>query len=492
MMEKHVLSKSTFIKGTQCEKALYLHKYRKELRDELNVSQEAIFTQGTSVGELACDLFPGGVDCTPKDYYKFQEAVKRTKDEIEKGTEVIYEAAFQFNGVLAALDILVKEGGEWKAYEVKSSTSVSDTYVLDASIQYYTIVNSGIDLKDISIVYINNQYVKDGDLDVRQLFNIESVLEKVQIELPRIPNQVAYLKSILKSDDVPEKEIGGHCSSPYACDFRGHCWSHVPEYSVFNITRLNANKKFELYDNGILYLKDIPDDFPLNDNQRFQVESEKSGEEIINRTEIRRFVEELNYPIYHLDYETFQLAVPVFDGTKPYQQTVFQYSLHIKHKDGRIEHKEYLAEVNGVDPRKEFVRSLLQDCGDFGDILVYNLGFEKSVTSKLVPVFPGDKLGLEKIISRLKDLMIPFQKRWYYTPKMQGRYSIKVVLPALVPDLSYKDLNIQEGGTASSTFSSMIQGSFNGDLEQTRADLLAYCKMDTWAMVKILEVLKKV
>ena len=179
-MQKHILSKSTFIRGIQCEKSLYLNKHAKNLRDPLTPEQEAIFSQGTNVGELAQGLFPGGVDCSPESYYNFQESVEKTHQEINKGTKVIYEAAFQFNGVLAALDILVKEDDGWHAYEVKSSTKVSETYEMDATIQYYAISNSGIELKDISIVYINNQYTKDGPLDIHELFTIESVNDRVQ------------------------------------------------------------------------------------------------------------------------------------------------------------------------------------------------------------------------------------------------------------------------------------------------------------------------
>ena len=160
IMQKHVLSKSTFIRGVQCEKSLYLNKHARNLRDEISPEQMAVFSQGTNVGELAQGLFPGGVDCTPQSYYNFQESVERTLAEIAKGTKVIYEAAFQFNGVLAALDILVLEDDGWHAYEVKSSTKVSETYEMDATIQYYAITNSGIDLKDISIVHINNQYTQ--------------------------------------------------------------------------------------------------------------------------------------------------------------------------------------------------------------------------------------------------------------------------------------------------------------------------------------------
>ncbi len=491
-MEKHILSKSSFIKGNQCHKALYYSKHRRDLRDELSAAQEAIFAQGTSVGELACELFPGGVDCTPESYFDFQAAVIRTQEEIEKGTKVIYEAAFQFNGVLAALDILVKHEDGWRAYEVKSSTSVSETYELDATIQYYAITNSGIDLKDISIVHINNQYVKNGPIDVHELFNIVSVKERVLELFPGIPNQVIALKHVLKLPEAPEREIGPHCSNPYPCDFAGHCWKDFPTYSVFNIANLRANKKFDLLEMNVVNFEDIPDDFPLNDKQWMQVQSELNNETFIDEKQIRNFVSNLNYPLYHLDFETFQAAVPIYDGSRPYQQLVFQYSLHIEHKDGRLEHKEYIAETNGEDTRLKFIEQLINDCTGTGDVIVYNVGFERGKMNDLIQFSQQHALPLQKIIDRLKDIMIPFQKRWYYKPEMQGSYSIKKVLPALVPSLSYKDLNIQEGGTASSTFSQMAQGIFNGDLEQTRQDLLEYCKLDTLAMVKILEKLKEV
>ena len=491
-MEKHILSKSTFLKGLQCEKALYLHKNRRDLRDDLSAAQEAIFAQGTSVGELAQQLFPGGVDCTPESYFDFRAAVIRTQEEIEKGTKIIYEAAFQFNGVLAALDILVKHEDGWRAYEVKSSTSISETYEKDASIQYYAITNSGIDLVDISIVHINNQYVKNGPIDVNQLFTIESVLDRIQNHLAKVPNQIIQLKNVLKSVQEPVVDIGPHCGSPYPCDFAGHCWKNVPSYSAFNIARLRGDKKFDLYHKNALNFEDIPDDYPLNDKQWMQVKCELNNESYIDEVAIRKFVSGLNYPLYHLDFETFASAVPVFDGSRPYQQLVFQYSLHIEHEDGRLEHKEFLADENGGDPRIKFIDRLIADCAGTGDVIVYNVGFEKGKIFDLIAFSPAHKLPLLKIIDRLKDLMAPFRDRSYYMPEMRGSYSIKKVLPALVPELSYSDLEIQEGGTASNTFSQMVQGTFQGDLAKTRKDLLAYCELDTLAMVRILEVLKEV
>jgi hypothetical protein len=487
------LSKSTFIRGLQCEKSLYLYKYYYKLKDPTSPSIQAVFDQGTNIGILAQELFPNGADASPENHFKMVQSVGKTLDFISQGETIIYEATFQYNNVFAALDILVKDEEGWKAYEVKSSTKVSETYIKDAAIQYYTITNSGIELKDISIVYIKNQYLKNGEIDINELFTIESLLDQVLDFLPRIPNEVQRLKNVIESPEIPQVNIGPHCSDPYDCDFKGTCWKHIPEYSVFDISRLNSDKKFDLYNQGIVTLDQIDlSQVDLNTNQVLQVQSELSGSSHIDTEEIRNFTSELNYPLYFLDFETIGPAVPIYDGSRPYQQLVYQYSLHIQETPtSEIEHREYLADPN-EDPRIGFVEQLIQDCGNSGDILVYNIGFERGKLNDLIDVFPEYSDDLRWIVNRLKDLMIPFQQKWYYTPEMRGSYSIKSVLPALVPELSYNDLPIKEGGTASNTFLSMVNGTFEGDVEETRKQLLEYCKLDTYAMVKILDVLNQV
>ncbi|NQY10500.1 MAG: DUF2779 domain-containing protein [Flavobacteriales bacterium] len=495
---KHTLSKSTFMSGIQCEKKFYLGKNHKKLnieKDKASSATEAIFAQGNLVGELALKLFPDGVDATPESYYDFQKSVLQTDEFIENGETIIYEAAFQYNGVLAAMDILVKSVDGWRAYEVKNSTSLSDTYRMDAALQYHVITNSGIELKDISIVYINNEYVRQGELDINKLFTIESVLEDVKQRIPGMPDQIRRLKTVLSDQVLPEKEIGPHCNSPYDCEFIGNCWKDVPEYSVFDIKNLRSNKKWELFNMGAVTLDQVPEDYSLGTNQLMQISSELNQTTIIDKENIQRFIREFKYPLYHLDFETFAVAVPLFDGTRPYRQTVFQYSLHIQESPGSDpKHLEYLAEVDGTDPRIKFVDRLIEDCGTTGDILVYNIGFERGRLKETIEAFPNYATDMQKIIDRLKDLMIPFQQRWYYTPEMRGSYSIKKVLPALVKgkDVSYKKLVIGDGGTASSTFSQMLNGTFDGDPRATRQHLLAYCKLDTYAMVQLLSKLEEV
>ena len=487
------LSKSSFIRGLQCDKSLYLYKHHYKLKDPTPSSLQAVFDQGTSIGLLAQELFPYGVDASPENHIKMVESVGKTLDFISQGQTIIYEATFLYDDVLAALDILVNDENGWKAYEVKSSTKVSDTYVKDAAIQYYTIKNSGIDLKDISIVYINNQYVKNGEIDINELFMVESVYDQVLEFLPRIPNEVRRLKDVIESPDIPSVDIGPHCSDPYDCDFKGTCWKHIPEYSVFDISRLNKDKKFDLYKQGIISLNQIDlGQTDLNPNQVLQVQSELSGSVHIDLNEIRNFTNGLNYPLYFLDFETIGPAIPIYNGSRPYEQLVFQYSLHIRETPtSEIEHREYLADPT-EDPRVGFIEQLIQDCDSKGDILVYNIGFERGKINGLIEAFPQYILELSGIVGRLKDLMTPFQQKWYYTPEMKGSYSIKSVLPALIPELSYNDLEIKDGGTASNTFLSIVNGTFQGDLQVARKQLLEYCKLDTYAMVKILEKLTQI
>ena len=487
------LSKSSFIRGVQCEKMLYLDKHHSDLREESSVSKEAIFEQGTNVGLLAQDLFKGGYDASPDDYSRISKSLINTQKAIENGESIIYEATFEYNGLLSAIDILVKENNQWKAYEVKSSSSVSDTYVIDAAVQYYTIVNSGLELSDISLVLINSEYVRKGEIDLNDFFKIISVKNEVLNQQSILPDKIDFLKNTINKKEIPTKNIGVHCNEPYDCDFKAHCWKHIPEYSIFDISRLKQKKKFKLYNQGIITFDQLKNsDMKFSSSQKIQINSEVQNSSIIKKELIKDFTDSLNYPLYFLDFETILPAIPLFDNCKPFQQVVFQYSLHVQtEKESNLSHYEYLA-PSDIDPREAFILKLIDDCGSNGDIIVYNISFERGRLNELITIYPKYKEQLNNIINRMKDLMIPFQKKWYYTPEMKGSYSIKYVLPALVSDLSYDQLAIKDGGTASNTFLSMVTNTFDGNEAKERENLLEYCKMDSYAMVKILDELFQV
>jgi hypothetical protein len=488
MAENHLISKSSFIKGIQCDKQLYLYKYHYDWMDEVSESQQTIFDRGHYVGELAQQLFPGGIIAT-EDPRKSTQAIERTTELIENGTKVIYEAAFVFDEVLVIADIIVWDGKQWNIYEVKSSTSISDTYYQDTAVQFYVISNC-LKVNDISIIYINNQYIRNGSLELKKLFNIESVKDDVYRLQDFIKSELIRLKGVLKGKEIPDIDIGPHCSDPYQCGFWGYCWKDIPEYSIFNIAGLRGDKKFELYGRGHILLEDVPEDYPLSQAQRLQIESHIGKKSVIDKDNIEKFLSSISYPIYYMDFETFMPVIPMFDRTRPYQQIPFQYSLHYqKTPKSKVEHEEFLAEADG-DPREPFLKKLLKDTKEPGIILVYNKAFEITRMKELAKDFPKYAKETVERSERIVDLMLPFQKKYYYTPEMLGSYSIKSVLPALMPELSYEGMEIADGGTASAAFESLYYEEDVFKIKEIRENLLKYCEMDTLAMVKILNVLQ--
>lgn len=447
--KKHVLSKSTFMRGCQCNKSLWLYKNRNDLRGEISQGQELIFQRGTDVGILARDLFPGGVDASPVDAFHYQQSVKDTASYIEAGHKVIYEAAFQFDGILAAIDILVRKKGKWYAYEVKSSTQVKPQFIQDVALQYYVISNSGLKLEEIYLIHINNTYVKDGPLELDELFTVVPLKKEVKVLQTFVAEKEKELKGVVKLKSMPDVDVGPHCTKPYDCDFYDFCW------------------------------KDI------------HVDS-KQQEEIINKKEIKLFLKQLEYPIYYMDFETFMQPVPEYDGHWPYRQIPFQYSIHKQlSMKMELEHFDFLSD-NNADPCGDFIKCLLNNIGNKGSVIVYNKSFENSRLEELIDDFPKLKKQIQNIQARLIDLMVPFRKKHFYLPAMNGSYSIKNVLPAMVPELTYEGLTIGNGNDASVEFYNLRFETDEGKVRVTRNALLEYCHLDTMAMVKILEKLMKV
>jgi hypothetical protein len=491
-MANYLLTKSSFVRGVQCQKSLYLYKNNYKERDAVSHSQQAIFNRGTNVGILARQLFPNGIDVTPESIYKYEDSAKLTQELIAAGKEIIYEAAFIYDDTLVAVDILVKENGHWKALEVKSSVSISETYLMDAALQHYVIKGSGLPLEDFKIVYVNRDYFLHGAINLKQLFIQESVKKYVENKSIFIQEQIQHSKATLSKANIPNINIGEHCFQPYNCDFMGTCWKNIPDNSVFDIGGMRKDKMFDLYNKRYIRMADIPSDLDLAAAFKIQIEANKKNEVIIDREAIADFLKTLHYPLYFLDFESFMPAVPIYQGSHPYEHIPFQYSLHHKAtKDGELTHKEFLAET-GIDPRKIFAERLLNDTKEKGDILVYNKDFEKKIMKDLGHDFPEYRDALRERISRIKDIAIPFAKKFYYSQTMHGSHSLKAVLPALVPDLKYEELIIKDGNTASISFERLQTETDLIKMMETRDNLIEYCKMDTLAMVRILEVLEAI
>ena len=479
------LSKGLYVRGMQCHKSLWLHKHNPELKDEVTAGQQALFQGGSDVGDLACELFPGGL-MVPFEGLSIPDQVSMTTKAIADGKEVIYEASFDHDGIFIKVDILRKGDTGWEVYEVKASTRVKEVHKDDIALQLHVLNGAGLKVSKVCLVHIDNSYVRQGEIVVKKLFAIADLTETAKKRQDKVKANVNTLR-IMLSGDQPEIGIGAHCSDPYDCDFHGHCWQDVPEDSVFDLAGRGIDK-FRYYHDGIKRLVDLPLD-GLNKSQRMQTEMHLSQGEHIDTDGIKSFLDELWYPLVHLDFETFTSAIPLYDQTRPYQQVTFQYSIHIQREEGGpVEHHEYLAEPN-VDPRLGLIAGMLKAIPKDACILAYNMTFEKGRIKELAASFPIYADKLLNLNANMFDLIVPFRKRMAYRWTQRGSASIKKVLPAFVPELSYEGMAIADGGMAMEAYHIMCAEKDPQKLSDLREHLLAYCRLDTEAMVKLHECL---
>lgn len=488
------LSKSLYTKGIQCPKALWLKKYRPEVLTPPDAAAEAVFETGNIVGDLACKLFPEGKEVPYSE--NFDEMIQTTASWLDEGLKYIYEATFSYQGILVMVDILQIDSDGVHIYEVKSSTSLKDIYLHDISIQYYVLHNLGFHIKSAHLIHLNKEYIRKDHLVLQELFTIVDVTADVtvlQTEIPQILE--AFDRYLHDRENEPNIDIAKHCMKPYKCDAKEYCWKvqrAIPEYSIFDIFNLGSKKQQELYSQGIVRVEDIPDDFAMTQRQKEMVRLYKSKVEWIDKKKIKAFLDRLSYPIYHLDFETYQQAIPLFSGVRPFMQIPFQYSMHVEYENKELQHYEFLAE-SGSDPRRALAEKLCMDIPRDVTVLAYNMSFEKGVIEKLALEYADLREHLMAIHDNIQDLMYPFQKRYYVTPSMQGRYSIKYVLPALVPEMqdAYKALDgIHNGSEAMNAFANLEKLPIE-EQKRVRQSLLEYCKLDTLAMVKVLEKLRE-
>jgi hypothetical protein len=471
----------------QCYKSLWLYTHQPELREESEETR-AIFKQGHEVGILAQELFPEGT-LIPFEGVSFEQQLALTQQAIKK-TKTIYEAAFSHDGVFVKADIIRKTPLGWNLYEVKSSNDVKDVYLDDVAVQYHIMKNSGLKLYKAFVVHLNRDYVRKGEVDVDELFTIVDVTSDVLELHADVPPEIKRQLAMLAKKSCPKIDIGPHCSDPYECDFITHCWQHIPKNSIFELSGRGVNK-FELYEDGIIKIKDVPLE-RLSGNQLQQAKAARGLRTYVDKVALSQFLDELYYPLCFLDFETFMSAVPLYDDMKPYQQIPFQFSMHcIMKKGGAIQHKEFLAQP-GTDPREELLNALTKSIPANACIVAYHKSFETSRLKELAALFPKHMKTINGWIEAMVDLIVPFRKRMLYSYKQKGSHSIKAVLPAFVKNMSYEDMEIADGGAAMEAYHEMCAVADSPkELKRIRTALLEYCKQDTLAMVKLLEVIEE-
>lgn len=445
-----MLSKSRYLKGLKCQKALWLNHHKKE-EAYYPKSTLQLFSTGNKAGDLAQQFFPGGKLALVDDYPN-SKAVAKTKQLLDSGCKTIYEATFAAKNTLVALDILHQIDGKWHAFEVKSTNSVKNEHIRDVAIQYYVIRNAGLILDDISIMHFDKTYVRNGEINPTELFMYESVHARIQNYLLEIPENIDAFLSVYKQNE-PSVLIGAQCNRPYACEFKNYCY-------------------------GLIENKPILGEM---------VKQPKLGTEIIytNKTGIQQFLNENPYPIFSFDFESAQYGIPAHDASRPYQQIPFQYSLHYQ-KDANSEPKHFEFLGNGIDdPREDLIQKMITDLNYYGGnekILMYS-SFERTILNNLIRDFPKYEKELTVIRARLIDLGVVFRK-YIKTEATQNTWSLKVVLPTFLSHLSYQDLEIQQGMATLEVYKSLMKLPV-GEKKDARKNMLEYCKLDTYAVLEL-------
>lgn len=498
------LSKSKYCGLWQCPKIAWMRKYKPE---ELVIDGGTLsrMESGNTVGDLAMGLFGDFVEVTAYSGEKLDlsQMIAATRAEMEKGTPVICEASFDHNGLYCAVDILKAENGGWAIYEVKSSTRHEDqkddkpVYIADIAYQKYVLESCGVPVTGTYLVCLNSDYIFDGTLDIQSLFIVSDVAEAVAVESRNIAANLSIAERVLNDPAEPAIDIHENCKNPYLCGFWSYCSRHLPSPSVFDLYRMRFKKKIRYYKKGqISYENLLACGDITNPKQWRQIVYGLSDHGThVDKDGIRDFLGTLSYPLYFLDFETMQPVIPQYVGTRPYAQIPFQYSLHyVEHEGGELKHKEFLAE-SGTDPRRALAERLCEDIPQDVCVTAYNKKFECSRLKELAATFPDLADHLLNIERNVKDLLVPFQSGYYYNRAMGGSFSIKSVLPAIFPDdpaLDYHNLEgVHNGGEAMTLFPK-IKDLPPEEQETARRDLLEYCKLDTYAMVKVWEELVRV
>ena len=464
--------------GLQCPRLLWFTN-KKQL-PEISISDEHKFSQGHLFEECVKKLYPKRIDLNNLD---FKDNLDKTQKALEE-KKPIFEAGFMIDGLFVRSDLIKPNRNKWDLYEIKSTTQSKSQHIPDLAFQKYVIEKTGLKINKCYVIYLNNEYVKRGRLSFKKLVKNEEVTKKVN-EYDINEEIINKFKRIMAMPKYYDIHISQDCNRPYECPLKKQCWGTLPENNVLQLT--NWRVYWKLFEEGITKLEDVPKDTKLNEKEQIIIRALKDNPQI-NKTEIKKFLDKLNYPLYHFDFETFDTAIPIFTKTKPYQKIPFQYSLHIEQKNGKTEHKEFLSNTK-KDPRPKLLKQMKQDLEGKGDIIVFNKSFEISVMRQLAEDFPENKEWIYQALGRITDLAEPFQQFYYYNKKQKGSYSIKKVLPALTGK-SYSELEINNGADASvQYFYSHISPKLNNKKE-IRKDLLKYCCLDTEGMVMIINKLK--
>ena len=479
------LSKTRFVAGTQCHLRLWYDSYARDLASPSDEALQAIFDTGQEVGELARRRYPGG-HYVAHDHRHVLEALDETRKVIDTGTApALFEAAFVHEQVLVRADVIERlPSGGWRLVEVKSTTRLKEVFVDDVAIQLWVLRGAGLDVRDAGVLTLDRSYVYDGErLDLDALFRLHPVHDAASPLLETVGTQVREMQTMLAGSAAPAITPGDHCFTPYTCPYHAHCTrgQAVPDHGLDELPRLSHEHCTRLNALDVREVRDIPDDFPLNRLQRVVRQAVIEGRAQMHG-DIHAELARRTSPVHHLDFETFAPAIPRFSGTRPYDAIPFLFSVHTEQEGLPVVHRDYLHTCDD-DPRPALAERLLEMLGSEGTICTYS-GYERQVLRALAVALPDRVRPLRALEERIFDLL-PVVRNGYYHPDFRGSFSIKRVLPALVPGLGYGDLSIADGRVAAAMFGRALANADPHERQRMFRELRAYCERDTLAMVEL-------
>ena len=480
------LSKSTYLAGKQCHLRLWQDFHARDRATPPDAALQRIFQTGHEVGELACRRYSGG-HLIAHDHHHVAEALVETRQLLDAGrVQVLFEAAFQHDNVLARPDVLERlPTGGWRLVEVKATTRPKEVHLHDVAIQLWVLRGAGLDVREAGVLTLNRGYVYDGvRLDVDALFKFHPVLDDALALLDGLPAETQAMRAMLVRSEPPAIAPGDHCLKPYLCAYHAHCTRHVagPPHPIKELPHLSARKRAELQAAGIGEVQDVPDSFPLNRLQKFVRKAVRKGRVQVRRRTLREALAAIEPPVRHLDFETFAPAIPRFAGTRAYDTMPFLFSVHAE-RDGQPPlHTDYLHEGED-DPRPALAERLLDALGQAGSICVYSR-YEWRVLRDLASALPQHADVLAAVQARLIDLWAVVRNSCYH-PDFHGSFSLKDVVPALAPGLGYDDLAVADGRIAAALYQRALETGSSAGRQQTFTALRAYCQRDTLATLAL-------
>ena len=482
------ISKSEYMLFCKHPAWLWIKKHAKHLLPPIDEALQARFNEGHAFEPFVEALYPNLVRLEFNSYAEYLAMPDKTKEAWDCGAEVVSQGRYESDFVTCISDILKREGDAFILTEIKSSSSAKKEHELDLAFQKVVLEGAGYPIKRCEVAHVNSSYVRKGEISPIELVGFTDITDEVNALIDGTKSRIEKAVRVAQANDMPDPSPEQARLKSYNdwLGVRKKISPPLPDNSIHFLPNMDAETSYKLMKDGVATVDEIKDWTVLKPSTQKYLAAKAEGKRVVDKDKLSAFMSEIIYPIYYFDYEASQSLLPPWDGTRPYQQVPFQYSLHIlREPDGELEHREYLHR-DISNPMPSLINSLMKNAGDEGSIIVWYESYEKSRNNEMAEIYPEAARFLKDFNHRIIDLMKPFSQNMVRDKAFLGSSSIKKVLPALIPDLNYDDLGIQEGETAARRWKEVTLGDVShGKREKVYSDLVEYCKLDTLAMVRI-------